>query len=356
MRDLLLDQRELALGTADLGLVARRSAASLCRMRSRRTASWSASDRARLGEPLHLALEQAGHVRIGPGRQECLGEADLGSAPACSAMSRASAAVSARQSASRAACSACGAGRVELDQRLAGRHPLAVADQDAVDDAAFQMLDGLAAAVGDDDGGRHGGTGQGCRRGPAAEAGEEGQGHRGAGEQRAAERGRGQVVHRSCSSGRTGGADQGGEDGLLGAEAGDGAVLQHQDLVGQLQELRAVGDDDDRHAVLLQAADRAMSAPPRPARPGSRWARPGRGGAGCRRAHGPGPPAAAARPRAESRPPRAGSRNLLAGAGSSRAPRRARPPPGPPAQSGASAMRAMFSAIVPGSRPTSCGR
>ena len=101
---------------------------------------------------------------------------------------------------------------------------------------------------------------KGCGRGPAAEAGEEGKCHRGAGEQRAG-------GARSWAGGASvlllrphGWADQGGEDGLLGAEAGDRTLLQDQDLVGLLQQLRPVGDDDDRHAVLLQAVDDAMSA------------------------------------------------------------------------------------------------
>ena len=56
---------------------------------------------------------------------------------------------------------------VELDQLLAGGHDAAVLDQDPAHDAAFEMLDRLAAAVGGDHRRGDGGASERGRRGPA---------------------------------------------------------------------------------------------------------------------------------------------------------------------------------------------
>src|SRR4051812_34766076 len=53
-------------------------------------------------------------------------------------------------------------------------------------------------------------------------------------------------------SGDAGGTHQGGHDILARAEAGDTALLEHEDEVGVGDEARPVGDEDDRHPVDFQ--------------------------------------------------------------------------------------------------------
>ena len=238
---LLRDQRELAIGARDLGLVAADLGLALAdpvaeqRLlvgeRARRLAKRSSSlassrpprarpspapaPRGSAPRPRRPAPPQPG---LGRGERPALGEQRRVLGPA--------------------------AGRVELDQRLARRHRVAVLDQDPADDAALEMLDRLAAAVGDDD--RRGNRGPGERGGggPAAEAGEEGRGG-GAPARRGAlreVRGSSRIVRNLLPSRRA--ADQGGSIASRGSAAGDPAVLEHEDPVGELQQVRAVGGDD----------------------------------------------------------------------------------------------------------------
>ena len=75
-----------------------------------------------------------------------------------------------------------GLGIVEPEQHLAGNHLVAVPNQDLADDAAFEMLHGLALARDADHAGRDGGAFQGRHGRPAAEAAEEqGQDHQAGG-------------------------------------------------------------------------------------------------------------------------------------------------------------------------------
>ena len=141
-----------------------------------------------LGQDLPLPVERRGRAakirrcasrvrgsrrRSPPAGSSSAGKA-MSSAPSRSAISRASSARSSRSWPHRHLPGRLGLGGVEPDQRLARGHPLALAHEDAGDDAALEVLDGLALAVDGDAAGRQRGARQRGHRGPGAEADQEG--------------------------------------------------------------------------------------------------------------------------------------------------------------------------------------
>ena len=92
-----------------------------------------------------------------------------------------------------------GLGGVELDQQLSGADLLALGDQDTPDDAAFEMLDGLAVELDADRAGRHGGAFEGRQHRPGGQTGDHGRDHHEARQHQQAHAGAGRLLRAAAA-------------------------------------------------------------------------------------------------------------------------------------------------------------